>query len=282
MIIGHKEIIKDLKKLADANELSHGYIFWGSAMIGKRTFAVSLARYLETKDFESTLILQDCVVVSPNESGTIGIDQVRRIKNFLWQKPAVSSLRTLIVDDADRMTTEAQNAILKVAEEPPVSSLLILITSDADALNPTISSRLQSIYFSPVPQKEIETWAGEIYGDKKSVTEAVLKSVGRPGLTHALLTDEDFAEAIENAEKLMGLSAEKRKDFLKKLMDRDGFNFAKLLDALILVSSWGFLKDKKSTLWHRLLQLRHDAAYFNLNPRLQIESLFTSFSHPRT
>lgn len=275
MLVGHTDTLKELKRLADAGELSHGYVFWGPAMIGKCLAAKSLAQYLESGEAESSAMLQDFLLISPVGSGTIGIDQVREIKNFLWQKPSQSSRRTLIIDDAHAMTTEAQNAILKITEEPPASSLIILVTSDPDALNPTVFSRLQKIYFSPVPQNELSAWAGKMFKKEKNLKDMLPKALGRPGLLHALLTDEDFAESITVAEDLMLMSSDKRKALLKKLMDRDAFDFGKLLDALILIASWEFLEKKKSSLWHRLLELRHESAYFNLNPRLQIESLFS-------
>ena len=158
MLIGHAAIIKELKRLADQSGLSHGYVFWGPAMVGKRVVAESLANYLETGSFEEPKLLQDFLSITPDEKNTIGIDHVRQIKNFLWQKPAISARRTVVLDDAQCMTTEAQNALLKITEEPPESSLLILITSDAEAILPTILSRLPKIYFGTVREKEIERW----------------------------------------------------------------------------------------------------------------------------
>ncbi|HLD00101.1 MAG TPA: AAA family ATPase [Patescibacteria group bacterium] len=273
MLIGHKTIIRDLKKLADVGDLAHGYVFCGPEMIGKRFTAESLANFLETGSFELPKLLQDCLVIKPI-GNTIGIDQVREIKNFLWQKPAISSRRTLILDDAHSMTAEAQNALLKITEEPPASSLILLVTSDPDALNPTVFSRLQKIYFSPVSANELTRWVEEKFGNKKDVTAAVSKSLGRPGLICALLTDERFTESIVYAERLLQVPADKRRDLLKKMTDQEDFSFRKLLDTLIIISSWEFIEEKNVSFWHALLRLRHDAAYFNLNPRLQIESLF--------
>ena len=277
MLIGHRVIIKDLKRLADRGELSHGYVFWGPAMVGKRVVAEALANYLESGDFEEPKLIQDFLRISPDEKNTIGIDRVREIKNFLWQKPALSARRTVVLDDAQCMTTDAQNALLKITEEPPASSLILLTTSDSDALNPTVFSRLQKIYFSPVSRDELAAWATEKFGGAKNVLEAVRKSAGRPGLLHAFLTGEDFTESVEVAERMFKLPADKRRDLVKKIMDRDDFNFGKLLDAIILVSSWEFMEKKNVSFWHKLLELRYQTDYFNLNPRLQIEALFQKY-----
>ena len=134
-MIGHEKILDDFQSLIKRDVLGHGYVFVGSAMVGKKAAARWLAEHLEG----STGTLGDYKLIEPGESNSIGIDAVREIRNFLWQKPNVSSRRTLIIDDADLMTTEAQNALLKITEEPPASSLLILITSDVESIMPTRS-----------------------------------------------------------------------------------------------------------------------------------------------
>src|SRR3990172_3201482 len=127
-IIGHERAIKDLKKLADSSSLSHAYLFHGLSMVGKRLVAESLANYLENGVFvrEEGAILLDAKTFSPGESGSLGIDTVRELQDFLSKRPVKSPRRTAIVDGAEKMTAEAQNALLRIAEEPPSSSLVIL------------------------------------------------------------------------------------------------------------------------------------------------------------
>ena len=195
MILGHKKLIEDFTKLANAHKLGHAYLFCGSAMIGKRTFATALARFLEKGSFEVPAtgeVLQDTKIIDlafakqldPDKKGdSIGIDAAREIKDFLWQKPNASPRRTLILDEAEFLTTEAQNALLKITEEPPQSSLIILISSDPDGLLPTILSRVEKIYFGLVPECEIAPWLTK--ERKLSATEAktlAKRSFGKPGL----------------------------------------------------------------------------------------------------
>ncbi len=179
-IVGHAEIIGDLKKLTKKGTLSHGYIFYGPAMVGKRTIALAFAKFLEKGEFEPVLeheVLQDAKLISPAPGeNSIGVLAAREVKHFLWQKPNVSEKRTLIIDDAELLTTEAQNALLKVTEEPPASSLLIIVTSDTESLMPTLLSRLQKIYFGAVAEKEI---AGPV----------AKKALGKPGLASRLEHD---------------------------------------------------------------------------------------------
>lgn len=275
-LIGHKKIRTDLKKLAEKGGLSHGYIFYGPTMVGKRATAISLARFLEKGEFElpsENEILQDAQVIdfafakhlNPDVKDSIGIDAVREIKNFLWQRPNVSSRRTLIIDDFELLTTEAQNALLKTTEEPPASSLLIIIASDVESILPTILSRMQKVYFGVVPEKEIAEWLGD-----KALAK---KALGKPGLAWRLKNDEAFAEAVGLAEKFLKTPPTGRREFLKKLIVPDEFVLRTFLDAVIITLAWEKPSKAKAALWHKTLALYGNAQNFGLNPRLQLETL---------
>ena len=176
-MIGHEKNLKDLKESMKAGTLGHGYIFFGPAMVGKKAAALAFAKHLEASgegaSEDSHITLSDVKVIEPGENNSIGIDASREAKHFLWQKPTVSVRRTLIINDAELMTTEAQNALLKVAEEPPASSFLILVTSDIESIMPTITSRLPKIYFGTVAQKEIEAWL-VVQGEEEARTMAAI------------------------------------------------------------------------------------------------------------
>ena len=275
MLIGHEKIIEDLKRLAAKKNLAHGYIFYGPAMVGKRLAALCFANFLETGDFAEPKLLKDALPIAPDAKGTVGIDSIRTIKNFLWQKPNTSAYRTVIIDDAELMTPEAQNALLKVAEEPPHSTLLILVASDIDGLAGTISSRLQKIYFPAVSRKALIDWAKQEFPDTRNLEGLVARSFGKPGLLGAMIRDQKFWGVLESAENLLKLKSGQR-EFIKKLVEADDFSLPKFMDALIiLLSSRDFGAKENVARWHRFLELRREIAHFNLNPRLQLENLFT-------
>ena len=163
VIVGHEQLIKDLKNLADQDKLSHGYIFWGPERVGKRTVALALANYLENGNFspDHKKILNDCLLIQPGENKIIGIDQVREIKHFLSQKPNVSRRRLVTIDNGHLLTDEAQNALLKTVEDPPSSALIILIIKDPESIRMTVASRLQKIYFPSISKKKIKEWLVE-------------------------------------------------------------------------------------------------------------------------
>lgn len=281
--IGHATIVRDLKTLIGSDTLGHGYIFYGPSMVGKRTCAIALAQFLESWKFSAPtadIVLHDSKVIDrttdPDAKDSIGIDVVREIKNFLWQKPNISLRRTLIIDQAELLTTEAQNALLKVTEEPPASSLLILITSDIESIMPTIVSRLPKIYFGPVAQREIEQWLMAEQSMTKTKAASLAKSaLGKPGLAYKLMNDKVLQKNLELAQKYLTFSGAARKDFIKKIIDPDDFSLRIFLDAVIMNLAWEKPSSAKARLWHKTLSLYGNVNNFGLNPRLQLEALLS-------
>ncbi len=276
MIIGHAKTIADLKEMTRDGALGHGYLFFGPSMTGKRTTALGLANFLEHGVFDTPKeggILQDTKVIDlafmrtldpEAKGGSIGIDAVREVKHFLWQKPNASPRRTLIIDTAELLTTEAQNALLKVTEEPPASSLLILVTSDAERILPTIVSRLPKVYFGTVPERDIAAWT-----DTKSAAAAR----GKPGLAWRIAHDEAFQEELAAAQAFLRTTPSGRRDFIKKLIEPETFSLHNFLDAVIITLAWEKPSKAKAAFWHKAMRLSEHSGNFGLNPRLQLEAL---------
>ncbi len=216
MFIGNQYLVKDFKGLIKNERLAHGYIFFGEPQVGKFSFALSLANFLETKEFGLTgKMLSEVLVIKES-----GIDCVREIKGFLWQKPQNSSKRTVIIDNADLLTEQAQNAILKITEEPPEHSLIILIVSNLNNVLPPILSRLQKIYFSRVSKKEISEYLIEnLKVEKDKAGELAILAYGRPGRAIDLLNSKDLAESDDMAQKFLSSAGFNRSQFIKKLVD---------------------------------------------------------------
>ncbi len=278
MIIGHQELIDDFKRLASQNELSHSYLFYGSPRVGKKLFALCLANFLETGNFsDEPRVLQDALLISPNERGIIGIDEIRRIKNFLSQKPIISPKRTMVVDEAENMTDEAQNALLKIAEEPPASSLLVIISSDSEKLWLTLRSRLQRIYFPAVPLALVEKWLNRNFSLEEAEAHSLAHfSRGQPGLAWRFLKDEKFRSLYQIVGTFLKSNFWARRNVIRMLLEDDKFNINEFLEVLSIALANGKLTPDKFNLWHALLRLRLQTDYLNLNPRLQLENLITN------
>ena len=166
-VLGHADLVEKFRKSAAGGRLAHAYAFVGPAGIGKKRFAVELARCLlcerhGDQELDSCGQCPSCqqvaagthpdfIFVSPPEGKSIlpikliaGDKDTRGKEGLVYDlslKPMSARRRVAILDEADWMNDEAANALLKTLEEPPPHSVLILIASAADRLLPTIRSR---------------------------------------------------------------------------------------------------------------------------------------------
>lgn len=162
-----EKFIKNFKQLSDNNHLFHAYLFFGLNQPEILNFAKSLANYLENKKFDlSEVFLNDYLEIFPSETGTIGINEVRNLKNFLYQTKIKSKNKTAIIFQAEALTSEAQSSLLKIIEEPPQDSLIIFISNQEENLLKTITSRVHKIYFHSKTQ--INTNDARIITNKKA------------------------------------------------------------------------------------------------------------------
>jgi DNA polymerase-3 subunit delta' len=271
MLCGHKDLKEVFSVLAKKGSLSHGYIFFGEPQVGKFSFALSLANFLETGNFESDgRMLSEILVIKES-----GIDCVREIKNFLWQKPQNSSKRTVIIDNADLLTAEAQSAILKITEEPPEHALIILIVSNLNNILPPILSRLQKIYFSRIGKNEIADLLIKGLGVKKEKAEELaILAYGRPGRAIDMSNNKELPEIDEMAQKFLRSSGSNRSQFIKKLVD-DQKERPEMLDrffeSLIVILRKDPVKNHQmiKSVLSRLFLIKS----YNVNKRLQIEAI---------
>ena len=270
MLIGHQDLIRDFKQLVKAGKLAQGYIFFGEPQVGKFYFARHLAYLLETGEFELAVRPLQGAMILKNASG---IDAMREIKNFLWQKPVDSAKRTVVINDADNLTPQAQNAILKIAEEPPEHALVILIISQLENLLPAILSRFQKIYFGRLSDKEM----GQVVSDKKIIAV----SYGRPGKAMDLKNNPLMKEADEFAGLFLKSEGAARSRLIKELVKLQGElteqqkKESELLDMFfeaviseLRIKPVDNFKKLKETL-NRLFLIKS----YNVNKRIQIEAI---------
>src|SRR5262249_18223427 len=154
-VAGHRRLLALISRSIERDTLPPSLIFAGPAGVGKRLVATSVAQALNclepVRSNQSGLPLDACgkcascpriergvhpdvIVVVPGENGNIRIDQVRDPIDRAGYRPFEGRRRVVIIDDADRLMPQAQNALLKILEEPPSSSAFILITATPDVL----------------------------------------------------------------------------------------------------------------------------------------------------
>ncbi len=188
-------------------EFAHAYLFTGQEMIGKRTFAFELASHVITGG-KSQGNNPDILTVSPagSESGhSIAIEEVRKIKNFVFLSSYAGPYKFVIIDDAHLMTIEAQNSLLKILEEPNRSSIFILVTANPESLLPTIASRCQEIKFSSHPKKLIANILTDAKLSNKNREFLIEFANGRAGLIKKIIEEKSFDYVKNSIEELMHL-----------------------------------------------------------------------------
>ncbi len=169
-IIGNDNIKNDLKKQAINQDILHSYMFVGQDGIGKQLIAKEFARLilcvsdnkLDDESCESCIKFAgqnhpDYEKIDP-DGNHIKISQIRELKEKIYKKPIVSRRKVIIINDADTMTEEAQNSLLKTLEEPPEYVVIILVLSNESNLLNTIKSRCMKLSFQNLSNEEIKQY----------------------------------------------------------------------------------------------------------------------------
>ncbi len=188
-IIGHKHIIKYFDRVLLNNSLTHAYLFSGPQGVGKTTLAEYVMRSILGNSARDNLLAHPDVirVELEDEKKDISIDQIKSLRSRILQKPVASPYTLVHIDEVEKLSTEAVNALLKTLEEPSSQAVFFLTTHAQSGVIDTILSRCQLITVSPVPTDEIEATLNE-NKIKDAYTIASI-SRGRPG--HALYLAED-------------------------------------------------------------------------------------------
>ena len=165
-IIGNQNIQSLLNNSIKTNNISHSYLFSGPDGIGKKLIAKEFAKKIlclnENKLEENNC--KSCLEFDNNnnpdfqiiqEAETIKIEQIRKLQEKVYEKPIISNKKVYIIDNAENMTPEAQNCLLKTLEEYIV---IILITSNENNLLQTIKSRCLKISFNPIETDVLITY----------------------------------------------------------------------------------------------------------------------------
>ena len=151
-ILGNDDVKKYLTNCIENKNFSHSYIFSGIKGIGKYTFAKDFAKCI----LEDSM-MQDYYELGP-DGKSIKVAQIRELQNVINIKPTFSKKSVYIIDDADLMTIEAQNSLLKTLEEPPEYAVIILIVHNERSILSTVKSRCVNIKFSKLSDKDIKKY----------------------------------------------------------------------------------------------------------------------------
>ncbi len=231
MIIGHQRILDFFRKSIKNNRLAHAYLFIGPNHLGKKTVALELIRML-TGDEIDTAVHPDIIVIEPETIETdkgvkkeseISIKKLREMQRQLNMFPYRAPYKIALINQAERMTSQASNCLLKTLEEPKSKTILILISSNSEFILPTITSRCQTIKFLSVAEKEIRKGLST-FPDLEKIPEKKLNQIirlasGRPGLAIQYIKDpellENQKEIIVQLERLLKSNISERYNYVK-------------------------------------------------------------------
>lgn len=208
-ILGHENIISQLKAARKQNMISHAYIFNGEDGSGKTMAAKAFAQALlcekdgdegcgECRFCKQTANGNnpDLIWVQHEKPNSIGVDDVKsQLVDNIQIKPYNGRYKVYIVDEAEKMTPQAQNAVLKTIEEPPEYSVIIFLTNNDEIFLPTIMSRCLVLNFKPLSDSIItEYLMAEYKLPEYEAKMCAAYSQGRLGKAILLAGSEDFNE----------------------------------------------------------------------------------------
>jgi DNA polymerase-3 subunit delta' len=262
---------------------NHALLIHGELGAGKEKIALTLAgAVLGPRSLELQPYFRH---ISP-DGKSIGIEKIRELQNFLQLKTTGQTAirRVAVISDADHMTDEAQNALLKALEEPPSDTLIVLTASKLQGLKQTIVSRVQQLHVDRVSLDDSVTHFSSEFS-AKDIAWAYALSDGQVGLMQALLhgkNDHIIASKIELAKRLLTATSFERLcqvDSIAK--DKDQLNEFLYACKRICTSALEAAARRQAVdetrAWHKRLSLVCDAEESllrNINTKLLLTDLF--------
>ena len=218
-IIGQKAIIEHLYNALRTGSISHAYILSGDAGSGRKTIANIYAMALQCDDLEieeirpKTRLLEPCgkciscmqaqsgnqpdIITITHSKNSIGVEEIRRsrMRADLQIKPYSSPHKIYLIPDAEKLTVQAQNALLKTLEEPPEYAVIILIANGLVSFLPTVLSRCVVLQTRAVEEAQIAQFLQKEKELPKEQAQILARFAGgNPGQALLLTDDQEFLE----------------------------------------------------------------------------------------
>ena len=217
-VIGQEQLVEHLQNTIKTGKVAHAYIINGERSSGKEFIARVFAAALQCEgegekpcgNCHSCKQVQtqnqpDIITVLHEKPNTIGVEDIRtKINNDIGIKPYSSPRKIYIMNEGEKMTVQAQNALLKTLEEPPAYAVIMILTTNLDTLLPTILSRCVVLNMKPVADDKVKRYLMEdqhVPEYKADVCVAFAR--GNLGKAKALATSEEFDNIKNEAVTLL-------------------------------------------------------------------------------
>ena len=213
-IIGQEQLKEHLQNAISMNKVSHAYIINGERSSGKEFVAKIFAMTLQCEkqgtepcgEFHSCKQAMsqnhpDIIFVSHEKPNTIGVEDIRnQINNDIVIKPYSGPRKIYIMNEGEKMTVQAQNALLKTLEEPPGYAVILILTANVDAFLPTILSRCVVLNMKPVADELVKKYLmSELHVPDYKANICVAFARGNIGKAKLLASSEEFEKVKEEA-----------------------------------------------------------------------------------
>ena len=217
-VIGQEQIVTHLQNAISSKKVAHAYIIHGERSSGKEFIAKVFAKALQCEgdgekpcgECRSCKQAEgnnhpDIIFVQHEKPNTIGVEDIRqKINSDIAIKPYSGSHKVYIVNECEKMTVQAQNALLKTLEEPPAYAVILLLTTSLDTLLPTILSRCVALNMRPLQDDLVKNYLmRQIHVPEYKAEVCVAFARGNLGRAKALASSEEFDHIKQEAVTLL-------------------------------------------------------------------------------
>ncbi|MCC8024747.1 MAG: DNA polymerase III subunit delta' [Clostridium sp.] len=237
-IVGHEQIKEHFRNAVQTGKVSHAYILSGEAGMGRKSLASAFALSLLCEKGMAEPCMQchacrqalsgnhpDLIYVTHEKPASIGVDDIReQINDTIMVRPYSSYYKIYIVDEAEKMTVQAQNALLKTIEEPPSYGVILLLTTNPEGFLPTILSRCVQLKLKPLKDEVVKEYLIQSLGVEESQAE-IYAAFARGNLGKAIhLADSEefkqmYHEILHLLKHLKDTDISELLDYIRKLKD---------------------------------------------------------------
>ena len=195
--IGHEALINNFKQRCLKNTLSHAHLIAGEDGIGKSKLANILAKFILNGDLDREYV--DIINYS-SEKSSFGVDDVRDIIEEVYKKPFEKDKKVIIIHEGNKLTIQAQNALLKTIEEPPKGVYIIILCESLELILDTIKSRCEIYKLKPLTKSELYEYIKikKFNYDENEIKSAIAFSEGVPGRIDRYFNDDKLRELRNN------------------------------------------------------------------------------------
>lgn len=195
--IGHEALINNFKQRCLKNTLSHAHLIAGEDGVGKGKLANILAKFILNGDLDREYV--DIINYS-SEKSSFGVDDVRDIIEEVYKKPFEKDKKVIIIHEGNKLTIQAQNALLKTIEEPPKGVYIIILCESLELILDTIKSRCEIYKLKLLTKSELYEYIKikKFNYDENEIKSAIAFSEGVPGRIDRYFNDDKLRELRNN------------------------------------------------------------------------------------